>query len=74
VLHSQDLPVPKPTEKWTTDDDNNNDKQVPMEQDISNTDFLHSTSNKPHLIAQGELNDLATDLNLSKSQAKFLES
>jgi hypothetical protein len=47
VLHSQDLPVPKPPEKWTID--NNVDKPVPMEQDISNPDFQPSTSNEPHL-------------------------
>jgi hypothetical protein len=45
-----------------------------MEQDISDPDFQPSTSNKPHLISQGELNDLVRDLNLSKSQAEFLGS
>jgi hypothetical protein len=39
VLHRQDLPVPKPPEKWTTDDDSNDDEPVPMEQDISDPDF-----------------------------------
>jgi hypothetical protein len=73
VLHSQDLPVPKPLEKWTTDD-NNYDEPVPMEQDISNPDFQPSTSNEPQLIFQGELNDLVRDLNLSKSQAELLRS
>jgi hypothetical protein len=70
VLHSQHLPVPKPPKKWTTDDD----EPVPMEQDISNPDFQPSTSNEPHLISKGELNDLVKDLNFSKSQAKFLGS
>jgi hypothetical protein len=46
VLHSQDLPVPKPPKKWTTDD-----KPVPMEQDISDPDFQPSTSNEPHIIS-----------------------
>jgi hypothetical protein len=35
VLHCQDLPVPKPPEKWTIDDD----EPVPTEQDISDPDF-----------------------------------
>jgi hypothetical protein len=61
VLHSQDLPVPKPPKKWTIDDDNNDDEPVPMEQDISNPDFQPSTSNELHLISQGELNDLVRD-------------
>jgi hypothetical protein len=67
MLYSQDLPVPKPPEKWTTDDDNNDDEPVPMEQDISDPDFQPSTSNEPHLISQGEFDDLVRDLNLSKS-------
>jgi hypothetical protein len=45
-----------------------------MEQDISDPDFQPSTSNEPHLISRGELNDLVRDLNLSKSQAEFLGS
>jgi hypothetical protein len=55
MLQSRDLPVPKQTEKWTTDDGNNDDKQVPMEQNINNPDFQHSTTNEPYLIFQGEL-------------------
>jgi hypothetical protein len=74
VLHSQDLPVPKPPEKWTIDDDNDDDEPVPMEQDVGDPDFQPSTSNEPHLISQGELNDLVRDLNLSESQAEFLGS
>jgi hypothetical protein len=30
ALHSQDLPVPKPPEKWTIYDDNNDDEPIPM--------------------------------------------
>jgi hypothetical protein len=74
VLHSQDLEVPKPPEKWTIDDDNNDDEPVPMEQDISDPDFQPSTSDEPHLISQGDLNNLVRDLNLSKSQAELLGS
>jgi hypothetical protein len=51
VFHSQDLPVPKPPEKWTADEDNNDDELVPMAQDISDPDFQPSTSNEPHLIS-----------------------
>jgi hypothetical protein len=59
--------------KWTIDDDNN-DEPVPMEQNISDPNFQPSTSNEPHLITQGEVNDLVRGLNLSKSQAEFLGS
>jgi hypothetical protein len=34
----------KPPEKWTIDDDNNDDEPVPIEQDISDPDFQPSTS------------------------------
>jgi hypothetical protein len=34
----------------------------------------HEDPNKPHLIAQSELNDLVRDLNLSKAQAELLVS
>jgi hypothetical protein len=74
VLHSQELPVLKPPEKWTTDEENNDDEPIPMEQDINDPDVQPSTSNEQHLISQGEFNDLVRDLNLSKSQAKFLGS
>jgi hypothetical protein len=57
VLQSQDLPVPKLPEKWTTDDNKNHDESVRMEQDVSEPDVQPST-NKPHLISQGELNDV----------------
>jgi hypothetical protein len=74
VLHSRDLPGPKPPKKWTIDDDNNDDGPVPMEQDISDPDFQPSTSNEPHLTSQGEPSDLVRDLNLPKSQAELLGS
>jgi hypothetical protein len=73
VLHSQDLPVPKPPKKWTTDDDNNDDEQVPMEKDINNPDFQPSTSDERHLLPQGQLNYLVMNLNISKSKDEFLE-
>jgi hypothetical protein len=74
VIHSQDLPVPKPPEKWTIDDDNNDDEPVPMEQDSSDPNFQLSTPNEPHLISQDELNDLVRDLSLSKCHAEFMGS
>jgi hypothetical protein len=66
VLHSQDMPVPKPPEKWTTDDDYNDDEPVPVEEDINHPGFQPSTSNEPHHISQYKLNDLVRDLNVSK--------
>jgi hypothetical protein len=45
-----------------------------MEQDISDPDFQPSTSNEPHLISHGELNDLIRDLKLSKIQAELFGS
>jgi hypothetical protein len=74
MLHSQDLPSPKPPEKWTADDDNNDGEPVPMEHDISNPDFHPSSSNEPHLASNPELSNFVRDLNLSGSQAEFLAS
>jgi hypothetical protein len=64
VLHSQDLSVPKSPEKWTTDDDNNDDQPVPMEQNVSDRDFQPSASNERHLIFQVEFNGLNKELEL----------
>ena len=33
-----------------------------------------STSNEPHLLTKGDLNDIVHDLNLSKKQAELLGS
>lgn len=71
VLHSQDLPGPKPPQKWATDDENSDNEPVHMEQEISDPDFQPSTSNEPHFGSQCEL-VFVGKLSLSKGRAEFL--
>jgi hypothetical protein len=72
VLHIQGLPGPKPPQKRTTDDDNDDNEPVRMEQEISERDLEPSASNEPYFITEGELNALLCKLNLRKSRAQFL--
>jgi hypothetical protein len=65
MLHSQDLPCPKPPEKWTADDDNNDGELVPKKHDISDPDFHPSSSKEPHFTSKSELSNLVRDMNLS---------
>lgn len=82
VKHSDELPVPKPRNSWTGDEE-------PESADSSSdhTDFIQkiendplfdvpgcSTSTEPHRISQAELNDLVRDLHLAKSQSELLAS
>jgi hypothetical protein len=45
-----------------------------METIHTSSESEHEDPNKPHLIAQSELNDLVRDLNLFKTQAELLGS
>ncbi|GBM45678.1 hypothetical protein AVEN_237916-1 [Araneus ventricosus] len=78
VTHSSELSIPKPTETWSLDDNDDivpdsvvvkesEDDHVPMYADVQ-------TSPMPHLISQSDLNDLVRDLNLSKNQSELLAS
>ncbi|GBM20775.1 hypothetical protein AVEN_30025-1 [Araneus ventricosus] len=78
VTHSSELSIPKPTETWSLDDNDDivpnsvvvkeaEDDQVPMYADVQ-------TSPMPHLISRSDLNDLVRDLNLSKNQSELLAS
>lgn len=72
VPHDDSLPVPKPPEKWSLDEA---DEDPAMESSSDNDpDFEPSTSGVPHLITQSELNDLVRDLALSKAKAELLGS
>jgi hypothetical protein len=45
-----------------------------METVHTSSESEYEDPNKPHLVAQSELNDLVRDLNLSKAQAELLGS
>jgi hypothetical protein len=45
-----------------------------METIHTSSESEYEDPNKPHLIAQSELNDLVHDLNLSKTQSELLGS
>ena len=70
VPHSEIIPVPEPPVNVcfeSRDEESCSTKE--------NNDYdLKLSSNKPHLISQGELNDLVKDLNLSKNQVELLGS
>ncbi|KAJ7335929.1 hypothetical protein JRQ81_013870 [Phrynocephalus forsythii] len=73
------LPVPKPQEVWTLEDEEQHaevDETLQIEPDASveDPDFEPSTSSNPYLISQADLNDLIRYLALSNSQAKLLGS
>ena len=77
VPHSEELPVPQPPENIHLTDEE--EEYEPTEHDVE--DVTHDptfeasgSSSYPHLITQGDLNDLVRDLNLSKRQAELLGS
>jgi hypothetical protein len=79
VLHSEELTVPKPPENLTFRDVNSNSDEDHGQQEGDNffcdrTFEASCSSYEPHLLRQGNLNDLVRDLNLSKKQAELLGS
>jgi hypothetical protein len=79
VLHSEALPVPEPPENLTFSDVSSNSDEDHGEQEGDNVVcgliFKAScSSSEPHLLRQGDLNDLIRDLNLSQKQAELLGS
>jgi len=69
ILHSEELPVPKPLENLTFSDDNSDSddhgKQEWDNVDSDPTSEATSSSYEPSLLTQGDFNDLVHDLNLS---------
>ncbi len=76
VPHSEDLPVPHPPTHLTVEDQSEHEAatEVPNEQQDDATFETSTSSCEPHLLTQGELNDLVRDLKLSKKQAELLGS
>ena len=77
VPHSAELPVQKPPTNMMLSDCESSDEDVGQannNMDCDPTFAGGSSSNEPHLLTQGHLNDIARDLNLSKKQAELLGS
>jgi len=79
VPHSAELPVPKPPTNVTLSDSESSDEDVGQSTSNNNLDCDPTlagacSSNEPHLLTQGNLNDIVRDLNLSKKQAELLRS
>ena len=80
VLHSDDLPVPTPP--VNKDLLSSSDEEMPSREDsaesisLEDIDSTYSgtSGNEPHWITQGDLNDVACDLYLSKQQSELLVS
>jgi len=72
VPHSEDLPPPH----LTLEDESEHEAatEVPKEEQNDATFETSTSSCEPHLLTQGELNDLVWDLELSKKQAELLGS
>lgn len=84
VPHSEELPVPKPPEKLTVSEEEEEEPMNVGAVDYGDADAddvmqdpsfeASGSSSEPHLLDQGDLNDLVRDLNLSKRQAELLGS
>ena len=77
VPHSAALPVPKPLTNMKRSDSESSDEDVGLANNNMDCDppFAGAnSSNEPHLLTQGDLNDIVPHLNLSKKQAELLGS
>lgn len=70
VSHSEGLPVPIAPETINFSDDEESTYAESIDDDYE----ASQTSSRPHVLSQGELNDLVRDLQLSKQQAELLGS
>ena len=68
VPQSQDYPVADPPNQMTLSNEESSDEA--MEKETEDMEFQPiCSSREPHLLSQGDLNDLVLDLNLSKKQS-----
>jgi len=76
VPRNAELPVPKSPTNMTLTDSESSDEHVGQSNnmDCDLTFAGACSSNEPHLLTQGDLNDIVRNLNLSKKQAVFLGS
>lgn len=73
VPHDNSLPIPQPPESYTLDSESDSRSTSPE----AGPSYIPSSidlPDTPHLITQGELNDLVRDLDLPKTKAELLGS
>jgi hypothetical protein len=67
--------MPKPPTNMTLNDSESSDEVIDQYNVYCDSTFAGAcSSNEPHLLIQGELNDIVCYLNPSKKQAKILDS
>ena len=73
VPHSENLPIPHPPTHLTLQEESELKAatEVPKEEQDDATFETSTSSCEPHLLTQGELNDLVWDLKLSKNRPNF---
>ena len=77
VPHSAGLPVPKPPTNMTLSDSELSDEYISQANNNMDCDPTFAgacSSNEPHLLTQGDLNDIVRDMNLSKKHVELLGS
>jgi hypothetical protein len=75
VPHSAKLPVPKPPANMTLSDSDSSDEDVGQANNNMDCDPTFAgacSSSVPHLLSQGDLNDIICNLKLSEKQAELL--
>ena len=72
VPYSEDLPIPHLPTHLTVEDESEHEEatEVPKEAQDDATFETSTSSCEPHLLSQGELNDLVWDLELSKKTGR----
>jgi len=73
IPHSENLPIPHPPTHLTLEEESElkASTEVPKEEQDDATFETCTSSCEPHLLTQGELNDLVRDLKLSKNRPNF---
>ena len=77
VSYNYELLVPKPPTNMTVSDSQLKDEDIGQFNDDMDCDPTlagANSSNEPHLLTQGDLNNIVRDFNLSKKQAEHLGS
>ena len=76
VPHSAELPVPKPPTNVTlSDESSDEDVGQPNKNIDCDPSFAGAcSSSEPHLLTQGDLNDIVRDFNLLKKRSELLGS
>ena len=75
VPHSAELPVQNPPTNMMLSDSKSSDEDVGQINNTKDSDPTFAgafSSNEPHPLTQGDLNDIVCDLNLSKKQTELI--